>query len=677
MTIHGRSTLLFLMVLIASPLFAIAKATDRPQSSTSATLAAQTGGSDAACPSAQFANAGAATQASESSQAGQSAAQASRPDDKSKADQKAQIERAGLDLLNEVAIDAGSLRLPENRVHVEASAARLLWKYDQKRARALFQEATGTLAASIRALDRTSPDYGSQYGLAVALRQELLNWASQMDPAMAVDFLAATKLPPGPGETSGNDMETNLKLQLASQIAVGDPSRAFQIAESSRKNGPSGGLVGVIAELQSADIDSAQKLATDLAGDLQSQDLAANPEAASAAFSLLTMALSGNSNGNQTNSDPDAQKQPQSILSPQAMKALLSQILAAANSPSPDSSTAQETIILDGPPANVGKTARVLPGNGNFASTLLPQLSAFLPALQQLDAQQAAVISEKVAEFNSANSPAPGLEITNTSTVDDILAMAPKVDSSLRPALFVQAINKASAEGDFDRARQIIDDDFPDPAYRQQLLDQIDQQKASKATEENKLEGALQSASQIRSKDSRLQALIQLASTAMDKSDQKLATQILNDVQSQLSLHAENYNQLNMRFAVAALISRIDPERTVEAFRGGCDQLTALISAASVLNGFEVQGVFRDGEMVLSSPAGSLANSLDGLASALVMVARNDPAQAIAAMGGLQPPEASLLVRLQMAQGLLSGDGNGGANGRAPVSGSVDATVVR
>jgi hypothetical protein len=569
--------------------------------------------------------------------------------EKQNQDQKAQLEKSGLDLLNQVIVEIGGLKLPENRILLQASAAQLLWKLDQNRARALFQQAAGALAALIHALDPNDPDYNAQFQSTMQLRQELMEVAGPLDPAMAMDFLAATKLPLPAGVSYGNqNPETNLKLELASQIAASDPGSALQIAEGTRKDGPSAALINVLSGMQSADMNSAQKLAGELAGDLQAQDLSANPETANVALSLLSMALSSGEASGQPPSDQSSQAQPAALLDPQAVKSLLSQIVSSTSQASSSQANgAMEVLQIHDSRGNVFI--------GNSASILF-QLKNLLPTIQQFDSRQAAIISQRVAALNQGNTSVPAYDLPATATVDDILAAASTASPDFRAGLYIQALYKAAADGDLDRARQIANDHVTDPSSRQQLLDQIDQQAAAKASEEDKLEAAWKAAVRIRGKETRVSALMQLATTAIDKSETKLGLLILNDAQTQLSSRAENYNQLNLEFGIAGLYSKITPERTVEVFRAPIEQLNSLISAASVLNGFEVQGAFSSGEMVVSTNGGaSLVNALQVLADQLASIAQKDSVRAVEATAAIQTPEAALFVRFHIARGLLSG----------------------
>src|SRR5258708_2287956 len=63
-------------------------------------------------------------------------------------EKRQELERKTLAMLDEVANQALSLRLPENRSLVLAAAADLLWTHDEKRARNLFWDALNNLTST-------------------------------------------------------------------------------------------------------------------------------------------------------------------------------------------------------------------------------------------------------------------------------------------------------------------------------------------------------------------------------------------------------------------------------------------------------------------------------------------------------------------------------------------------
>src|ERR1043166_876974 len=61
------------------------------------------------------------------------------------AEQRQELERKTFALVDEIVSGAWGLKVPENRSFIQASAADLLWKHDENRARTLFWDALNSL----------------------------------------------------------------------------------------------------------------------------------------------------------------------------------------------------------------------------------------------------------------------------------------------------------------------------------------------------------------------------------------------------------------------------------------------------------------------------------------------------------------------------------------------------
>src|ERR1044071_6212822 len=107
---------------------------------------------------------------------------------------KAEREKNAFRLLDQVIDEAQALRLAENRVRVQITAADLLWDNNQGRSRSLFQMA----AEGVAELNRTNQQNnnnrrGGQGNRSLQLRQELVLTAARHDAQLAYQLLAATK----------------------------------------------------------------------------------------------------------------------------------------------------------------------------------------------------------------------------------------------------------------------------------------------------------------------------------------------------------------------------------------------------------------------------------------------------------------------------------------------------
>ena len=172
--------------------------------------------------------------------------------------QKAERAKNAYRLLDQVIDEAQSLRLTENRVRVQMTAADMLWDQNQGRARSLFSMAAEGVAELGR-IQQTSVRRGSEdvYGFVVSagggpprnfrafqLRQELVLAAARHDAALAYQLLAVTKPPANPPNTADQrgprvqlNSEENLEQTLLARIASLDPKLAAQNAEQMMDKG--------------------------------------------------------------------------------------------------------------------------------------------------------------------------------------------------------------------------------------------------------------------------------------------------------------------------------------------------------------------------------------------------------------------------------------------------------
>ena len=104
------------------------------------------------------------------------------------------------------------------------------------------------------------------------------------------------------------------------------------------------------------------------------------------------------------------------------------------------------------------------------------------------------------------------------------------------------------------------------------------------------------------------------------------------------------------------------PARSFEVLEGGINQLNELLPAAALLSGFEVN-VFRDGEMPLPGTS-TLSAMVARYGQELAFLAKNDFERARATADRFQYPEARVLARLAIAQGVLGGRMNQPNNNR-------------
>src|SRR2546425_2341602 len=148
----------------------------------------------------------------------------------------------------------------------------------------------------------------------------------------------------------------------------------------------------------------------------------------------------------------------------------------------------------------------------------------------------------------------------------------------------------------------------------------------------------------------RVKYLIDL-STSTQKDNPKLALRFLDDARNLVNKRAANYKQFEDQLKVADAFSAVDSKRSFEVLEPGIAQLNELLSAAQVLNGFEIE-IFKEGELSLRSD-NDLVGMVARFGQELASLAKVDFDQARMTADKFQLPEPRLNAKLQIVQSVL------------------------
>ena len=546
------------------------------------------------------------------------------------------LENKALKLLDSTLADSQMLKLVENRALFQSVAADLLWARDEKRARALFQEVTNSIALAMNSKTRAGNRDDTDWRI-MQLRFQTIQTIARRDPQLALDLLRSSRpvvaegSDPGPGRW---DQELALEQSIASQAAENDPKRALEIAEESLKKGTSPSLLGVLQRLQKKDSDAAKRLGNDIVKKLQTEDLKMNQQAALTAVSLLQTVLRPNQNQSLLSSGPISETPPAPTkpleLEEQTVRDLAEVVVNAAFTSSP---------------YNWG----------------LPfQLQSLLPDLERLVPTRATQLRQRLAEFNQTLDPESKSwmkyeAVMREGSVDKILATAAEAPSRMRNFLYTAAAAKLLEAGDVDRAQQIVTDNVNGPE-RDNFLTQINRMAIAKALKQGKIDDARQMISRLGSKEKRASALAELAiGIVMAQGDRKVALELLDEARKLVNAQPDNQKQLDALLQVAAAYAVVEPTRAFELIDPLIDQANDMLSAAALLDKFgSGQGLFKQGEMVLSFAFSGVNGPYLQYLTKVTSLARADFERTRASVDRFQRNEARLMGRLLIAQSVLS-----------------------
>ncbi len=578
--------------------------------------------------------------------------------DEQQKDDEAKEKRAYA-LLEQTIDEAQFLKLPENRIRLEITAADLLWKHNEGRARSLFSLASDGVGELMRSNADASEQRRrvNQTRSSVQLRQELVLSAARHDAALAYQLLAATRnsAPSADGNNfRGPDLEDNLEQRLLAQVAALDPKMAMQNADQLLDKGQfPRALTSVLAQLQLKDKEAAAKLTDKMVKKLQSANMLANSDAATLALSLLQRGPRPD------NISATVASQNTQVLSQSAYQDVMGTVIDAALRATPQAGGNQRG----------GANFRGRGGNGAQvtgagvptdaqneqanARRLLGGLLPLLPQIEQSLPSRATAVRQKITELGIGNSPRAALgqvfSAMQQGTADSLLAAAPAAPPQMQSRIYQQAALKALDEGNPDRARQIANDHL-EPSARDAVLQTLEFRQVAEKADSSKIDELRQTLSQLRSDDERISLLVQLASGAQ-QNNPKLALQILGEARQFVNRRATSYQQFEQQLKVADAYKTLEPARGFEVLEGGILQLNELLSAAATLSGFELN-VFKDGELPLEGGS-VLNNTVSRFGQELGRLAPMDSERAQTVANKFQLTEARIVAKLAIVRGML------------------------
>lgn len=551
-------------------------------------------------------------------------------------EQQKKLEELGFALLLEVAGDAQALKLPENRLRVLANIASLLWTRDQKRARALFADVTMAFNEFSNVTQAGSGDLRYANNAARQLRSEVLRLMAGRDVSMARDFLLATRqLSDGGGED-----EERMEQELMVQIAASDPKAALQFGQELLAKGFSPQVLNIISQLQRTDRGSAVKLFSDAVSKLRTYDLLADRSGLNSAMTLFRLGSRPQTSMTMVNGQPVTEKKSDPLGDDHSLREL-ADIIGAAGLRAISRSNPMDQRASE------------------LARNALSRLQPILPDIEKYSPARAAALRARMNELRKGLDPSARAEqdfraLIGQGTADELLQAASSAPPGQRERFFQAASQRALSQGDFERARQIVNDNITDSRLRNALLTNIERQALMRSSDSAKLEGARQLLSQLRPEE-RASTLAQLAGSAFAKGDKKQALQFLEEARALINRAPDSSSAFNTHLQVARAYTLIEPAGGFEMIEPMIAQLNALISAAAVVDGFQDDSRnFRDGEFLIHSGSGQIGRLFQQTARQLASLARTDLDRAKAVADRFTHNETRVLARLSIAQALLS-----------------------
>jgi hypothetical protein len=577
---------------------------------------------------------------------------AAQADDKEKAqkelEQRQELERKTLALIDEIVSSAWGLKLAENRSFIQATAADLLWKRDEKRARALFWDALNNLGLQTEIGDdanaKDTKDSKSktpikpqanekeqkEYLETYTARRNFLSRVARRDPELALEMLRATHQPPLPLKNSNFRLpdDSDLEQEIANQAAERDPKKALQIARQSLAKGLTFQLLALLNSLRQQDEDLATEFAGDIIDKFHTTDLSSDQEAFWIALFLLQSSRTPKTDSeNSQNENFPRAVWKQLKLSDDQRRELVELLTDAASSVS---------------------------ANPNLAGSL----DEIMPEIQLFAPDRVAGIKAKMAQVNG--------RLTNeqkdwktydslfrTATPEQMIHAANSMGDEQRRAIYREAVIVAVMRNRADALRETINTEVADETQRKSLLDSLDAEEIGNAVYQGKVDELQKLLPAIRLKEQRALAMAELAMMLEKKDRHEDALKLLQEARPLVKIDFNSETQSRAFLAVLMAYALVDPPQAFAMAEPIIDRANDNISKLLLLDKIVRTGAVKNGEIIMQDPGVPLDFALIKYGRGVVALANADFNRTKALAERFQRNELKIMARLLIAQSIL------------------------
>ena len=546
--------------------------------------------------------------------------------------QKRELTKKAYILVDEIAIGAHGLKLPENRSFVLTSAADLLWRHDEKRARALFWDSLNSINLLVdpggNSSKRPSKEKQEKRYIAIyTLRQGLLRTVAKHDPQLALDMLRTTHQLPVEEMKTGYRLpdDSEIEQEIATEAAARDPEKGLQIARDSLAKGLTFQALSFLSRLNERDQDVAAKFAGDIIDKLETKNLATDITSSRIALNLLGWS--------RNTTAPEAEKNSQYKfyqlkLDNERRRQLVEMITDAAMSVS----------------AN---------------STLLYAIHDILPEMYKFVPERVGPLRKKLSIFEQTlnkeqRSSHEYSSLMRSGSPEDMIAGSLKADEDERQMLRQQAIGIAILRRRTDALREFIKNEIADDSLQRSLTDDLDTQQITAATLRGDAEELRTLLPRVRRKEERARAMAEMAVVLEKKGDHDEAVRLLDEARTLIKVDFESETQSNALLALVAAYALVEPPKAFAIIERTIDRANDQIGRALLLDKIARTGVVKKGELLMqNSGAISPEYMVFKYGKAVIALANADFNRTRAAADRFERMELRLMMRLLLAQSLL------------------------
>ena len=561
-----------------------------------------------------------------------------------------EMKKKALELLDSISRETQQFGLPENRVQTQIIVAGMLWEHDERGARKIFQNALAELQSLFGGLAAVSEEensaaqselYTKKYSLSELRRQYVLALAPH-DPKTALAALQSLKI-----ETTEEYDPLSvegLELQIASAIVKKDPSQAYELAKRQLKEGVSYNLLESLKDLHKKDSETAAKLAKDILARVKTAEI--RPPSNANMSGNVTLSNSGglDSSISTTRLALDIWQVVSFLttaaeLNRQAARSKDKSVVALLSEPD-----MRELAEMIARAFLAGKdTTPYMIGSAMAEITRLSPARA-----AQIRRKVGAEGSQQIDHMIESNSYSE----QNDMTLDERVAAAEKAPADQRDARLSDAVYKALADENPEKAQEIAAK-IKDKKTFQYLFESIDAALPLAKAKKGDLEEVRKMLATMSSTDERIAALAELATALAIKGESEASKKLLEEASSMLPGRLKKQTQLESTVKVVAGYALASPEQSFVMLENSIAQMNDFINAAIMLDEFYDQGATSNDELLYNSINRQGLLHVPGAVDLMKNLAKADFERTVNLADKFSRPEIRILVRIKLAQSLL------------------------
>lgn len=562
---------------------------------------------------------------------------------------KAELEKKAFVLVERTVGEAISLKLWENRALAFGIAGDLLWKTNQKRAKALFRDAADELIRGANEPKSNSVPF-NYYWANNSPRHSILLMLASNDAEMALNLMLETRpnelqkaidernMPKIKGQKQTSvqlqkQQANNYKIQeelrieqlFAVKAAEQDPQKAAKLIRESLDKGVSVSAFNLVRKVETKDEDLAKELMGEIIDKLLSSKFKSgyNSELQVATFLLR-----------------EAQRTKPIKIGNEKYKPL----------------KIEEKDLK----AVAGKVADYFLNEKNYQmfwglSSTLELLEKYVPEKMPQLRQKEKEINRLLPESYKTNQEAWKMLRDPNAKPEDLMKEARNQNNWQKSEFYKKAIDKFIELGQSEKARQLLKAE-PDSKQKTDSLDYLNSKLSQKAIKDNKLEEARNIVSQAETESSKVKMLVDLAIRFEKKNteeDHKNALELMEEASQFVNEIPESRKEVGDILKVASGFAYVKPDRVFPYLNNLIYMANDLITAYALIAKYNKHSnYFKNGEMIFTQ---NVNNSYMNYGEAIQKLAEKDFEKVESLIDQFQRQDARILAKLLFAKGVLSG----------------------